>query len=61
MVIDSSEMFADFTTVLAAVADFAGLPEHSLKYDSSREYRGCNVHGRRHGNDYFGPGGRFAH
>lgn len=63
MVIDSSDMFTNFTAVVAAVADFAGLPAHVFKYDSSREFKGggCDKRKRRHGNDYFADGGRFAH
>ena len=60
MVIDSSEMFADFTAVVAAVADFAGLPEYSFEYNSSHEFKGgdCPERERTHSNDYFADGGR---
>lgn len=63
MVINSSEMFTDFTAVVVAVADFAGLPEHSFKYNPSHKFTGggCDKSKRRHDNDYFADGGRFVH
>ena len=43
MIIDSSDMLKNFTHVVAAVIEFAGLPEHSYKYDSSHEHKtGCD-------------------
>lgn len=61
MIIDSSEMFANFTAVVGAVAEFAGLPEHEFKYDSSNEFKGeCSERGRSEGINYFEHGGRFV-
>ncbi|CAM9434471.1 unnamed protein product [Laminaria digitata] len=60
MVIDSSQMFKDFTGIVAAVAEFAGLPEHNFKYDPSHEFKGgCPKRNHRHGPDYFAQGGRY--
>eukprot|EP00904_Undaria_pinnatifida_P002698 jgi/Undpi1/12429/HiC_scaffold_5.g02101.m1 len=43
MIIDSSDMFKNFTHVVAAVTEFAGMPEHSYMYDSSHEHKtGCD-------------------
>eukprot|EP00904_Undaria_pinnatifida_P000340 jgi/Undpi1/10306/HiC_scaffold_28.g12757.m1 len=61
LAIDSAEMFKDFTAVVAAVAEFAGLPEHDFKYDSSHEFKGgCPKRSRRHGLDFFADGGRYS-
>ena len=62
MVIDSSEMFKDFTGVVTAVANFAGLPEHDFKYDPSHEFKGggCDKRRHRHHPDFFAEGGRCA-
>lgn len=63
MVIGAEEMYADFTTVLAAAAEFAGLPENRFVYDVRREHKneGCAEQDHREGNDYFVAGGRCAH
>ncbi|CAM9593351.1 unnamed protein product [Laminaria digitata] len=61
MVVDSSELFKDFTAVVTAVAEFAGLPEHHFNYDSSHEFKGAGCDTRKHhrGLDYFADGGRY--
>ena len=43
MIIDSSDLFKNFTHVVAAVTEFAGMPEHNYMYDSSHEHKtGCD-------------------
>lgn len=63
MIIEASEMFADFTATVAAVVDFAGLPEHSFVYNAEREHAsgGCEEDDRRMGLNYFAPDGRLVH
>lgn len=63
MIVDSSEMFEDFIAVVAAVAEFAGLPAHNFEYDSSNEFKGgdCEDDEGGEGNGYFADGGRFVH
>lgn len=60
MVIDAEEMYADFTSVLASVADFAGLSEHRFVYNSKLDHKnsGCAQQDHLEGNDYFVKGGR---
>eukprot|EP00904_Undaria_pinnatifida_P002702 jgi/Undpi1/12432/HiC_scaffold_5.g02103.m1 len=42
MIIDGSDMLKDLTAVVAAVTEFAGMPEHNYTYDSSHEHKtGC--------------------
>ena len=61
MIVDANDMLADFNAVINEVTEFAGLPEHSYIYDSSREHKtGCDGRDRRVGNNYFVPGGRFV-
>eukprot|EP00904_Undaria_pinnatifida_P000341 jgi/Undpi1/10307/HiC_scaffold_28.g12758.m1 len=60
MVIDWSELLEDFTGVTTAVAKFAGLPQHSFKYDPSNEHKtGCSIRDHAIGNDFFAEGGRY--
>ena len=59
MIIDASDMLANFSAVVNAVATFAGLPEHDFQYDPSHEHKtGCLEYDQRLGNNYFVPGGR---
>lgn len=59
MVVDSSEMFVDFTGTVSRVAEFAGLPKHDFEYDPKHEFRGiCTKRRHRHGPDFFAEGGR---
>lgn len=62
MVIDSNDLFENFTAVVAAVAEFAGLPEHNFTYDSSHEFKGggCDTRRLRRGPDTFAEGGRLV-
>eukprot|EP00904_Undaria_pinnatifida_P005119 jgi/Undpi1/1737/HiC_scaffold_11.g05126.m2 len=60
MIIDASDMLANFSAVVNAVATFAGLPEHDFQYDPSHEHKtGCLEYDQRLGNNYFVPGGRY--
>lgn len=63
MVVDSSELYEDFTAAVAAVAEFASLPAHKFEYDSSREFKrgACNNYKERHIPNYFAEGGRFVY
>ena len=62
IIIGLSEILTGFAAVVAAVAEFAGLPEHDFTYDPSHEFRGggCDKRHHRHGPHYFAEGGRFV-
>ena len=54
-------MLTDMVAVVAAVAEFAGLPAHTFEYDSSHEHKtGCLERDHRMGTNYFVDGGRFV-
>lgn len=61
MVIDSAEMFVNFTETVAIVAEWAGLPEHEFEYDK-HEFKGdCRDKVRHHNQpDFFTDGGWYV-
>ncbi|CAN0455113.1 unnamed protein product [Ectocarpus sp. 12 AP-2014] len=61
LVIDSAEMFVNFTETVAVVAEWAGLPEHEFEYDK-HEFKGaCRDKIRYHNQpDFFADGGRYV-
>lgn len=61
MIVDASDMLADFVAVVTAVAEFSGLPAHTFKYNPSREHKtGCLARDQKFHNNYFVDGGRFV-
>lgn len=56
--VDSSEMFADFTATVARVAEWAGLPEHHFEYEKHEFSGACGDPNHPDQPDFFADGGR---
>ncbi|CAM9754238.1 unnamed protein product [Scytosiphon promiscuus] len=60
LVVDSAEMFVNFTATVASVAQWAGLPEHEFEYDRHQFEGTCTGdRRRRHLPDFFAQDGRY--
>ncbi|CAM9125949.1 unnamed protein product [Ascophyllum nodosum] len=60
LVVDSAEMFKDFTGTVARVAAFGGLPDHKFEYDPKHEFRGaCTSHRQSFDSGFFSKGGKY--